>query len=104
MNSESKNWPGAQSPGHFFVRPGLTAAGVLVMANGVITLGEMRDRGMTMLEVACDRCPRYGSARLIDSRLDLRRVIAHDCPRMIDPHVSVYERCGVLFLELPKWF
>jgi hypothetical protein len=55
------------------------------MANGVITLGEMRDRGMTMLDVACDRCPRYGRlsiARLIaehdadDSRLDLRRVIA----------------------------
>jgi hypothetical protein len=35
---------------------------------------------------------------------DLRRLIASDCPRMRDPHVSIYERCGVHFPELPQWF
>jgi hypothetical protein len=35
---------------------------------------------------------------------DLRKLIAHDCPRMRDASVSIYERCGVMFPELPKWF
>ena len=30
------------------------------MANGVITLGDRRAKGMTMLEVACRRCERRG--------------------------------------------
>ena len=34
------------------------------MANGVITLGEMRAKGMTMLEVACRRCERRGRPRI----------------------------------------
>jgi hypothetical protein len=29
--------------------------------------------------------------------LDLRAIIAHDCPRMRNPAVSMYERCGVHF-------
>jgi len=37
--------------------------------NGVITLGEMHAKGMTMLEVACRRCERRG-------RLSIARLIA----------------------------
>jgi hypothetical protein len=77
----------------------------------VITLADMQARGMTMLAVACRRCERRGRlkiARLIaehgGSDHDLRRLIAHDCPRMQDPSVSIYERCGIHFPELPKWF
>ena len=81
------------------------------MAGGVITLGEMRAKGMTMLEVACRRCERRGRlsiARLIaehgDGVLNLRAIIAHDCPRMQNPSASIYDRCGVNFPELPRWF
>jgi hypothetical protein len=88
---------------------------VLVMGSstdGTITLGAMRTRGMKMLEVACNRCGRRGRlriARLIaqhgsENYGDLRKLIVHDCPRMQDPSVSIYERCGVMFPELPKWF
>jgi hypothetical protein len=80
--------------------------------NGMITLGDMRRRGMTMLEVACRRCERRGRlsiARLIaehgrDDHEDLRALIAHDCPRMREPQASIYELCGVMFPELPRWF
>jgi hypothetical protein len=79
---------------------------------GTITLGAMRARGMKMLEVACKGWGRHGRlsiARLIaehgtENYGDLRRLIAHDCPRMQDPSVAIYERCGVMFPELPKWF
>jgi hypothetical protein len=79
---------------------------------GTITLGAMRARGMKILEVACTRCDRHGRlsiARLIaehgtENYGSLRELIAHDCPRMQDPSVSIYERCGVMFPELPKWF
>jgi len=40
-----------------------------IMAGGVITLGEMRAKGMTMLEVACRRCDRRGRLR-IDRSID----------------------------------
>jgi hypothetical protein len=67
---------------------------------------------MKMLEVACKRCGRHGRlsiARLIaehgiEDYGDLRWLIAHDSPRMRDPSVSIYERRGVMFPELPKWF
>ncbi len=76
-----------------------------------ITLGNMADKGMTMLEVACRKCPRRG--RLLIARLiaehgrdpkNLRELIAHDCPRMREPQASIYDLCGVMFPELPKWF
>jgi hypothetical protein len=62
---------------------------------GTITLGDMRAKGMTMLAMSCDRCGRQGRlriARLIsehgaDVHGDLRRLIAHDCPRMLDPEI-----------------
>jgi hypothetical protein len=79
---------------------------------GTISVGAMRARGMKMLDVACNRCDRHGRlsiARLIAERGaenygDLRKLIAHDCQRMLDPSVSIYERCGVMFPELPNWF
>ena len=81
------------------------------MANGVITLGDMEAKGMRMLEVACRRCERRGRlsiARLIaehgSGALDLCAIIAADCPRMQDKSVAIYERCGVHFPELSRWF
>jgi hypothetical protein len=80
--------------------------------HGMITLGDMQTKGMSMLEVACRRCDRRGRLRI--SRLiaehgrdgygDLRRLIAADCPRMQKPSVDIYALCGVMFPELPKWF
>ena len=79
------------------------------MFKGVITLGEMRAKGMTMLEVACRRCERQGRLRierLIAEHeaevLDPRAAIAADCPRMRNPAASIYDRCGVHFPELPR--
>jgi hypothetical protein len=77
-----------------------------------ITLGDMADKGMTMLEVACRKCPRRGRlsiARLIaehgrDGPPDLRALIAHDCPKMQNPPHDIYDRCGVHFPELPRRF
>jgi hypothetical protein len=71
----------------------------------MITLGDMADKGMRMLEVACRKCPRRGRlsiARLIaehgrDDYGDLRQIIAHDGPRMREPQASIYELCGVMF-------
>ena len=34
------------------------------MASGVITLAEMRAKGITMLEVSCRRCERRGRLRI----------------------------------------
>jgi hypothetical protein len=59
----------------------------------MITLGDMADKGMTMLEVACRRCDRRGRlsiARLIaehgrEDGVDLRALIAHDCPEDAEP-------------------
>lgn len=73
------------------------------MAGGVITLGEMRAKGMTMLEVACRRCERRG-------RLRIERLIAGHgtgvLPIVRECRIRQcrYERCGVHFPELPKWF
>jgi len=78
------------------------------MAGGVITLAEMRAKGMVMLEVACRqlRAPRPAADRAAHcrARVDLRAIIAADCPRMKNPAPSMYERCGVHFPELPSWF
>jgi hypothetical protein len=81
------------------------------MAQGVITLGEMRAKGMTMLEVACRRCELRGRLRIErliaehgTGMLDLLAIIAADCPLMRNPSTSIYDRCGVHFPELPRWF
>jgi hypothetical protein len=78
----------------------------------MITLGDMAAKGITMLEVACRRCDRRGRlsiARLIaehgrEDYGDLRAIIAHDCPKMQNPTADIYDRCGVHFPELPRWF
>ena len=41
--------------------------------NGITTLGEMREKGIPMLEVACNRCERRG-------RLRIERLIAEYGP------------------------
>jgi len=81
------------------------------MADSVITLDDMRAKGMTMLEVACRCCERRGRLRIERliaehgaGELDLRAIIAADCPRMQNPSTLIYERCGVMFPELPRWF
>lgn len=64
-----------------------------------------------MLEVACRRYERRGQLRIDkliaghgrDDHGDLCALIAHDCPWMQNPSVSIYDRCGVHFPELPKW-
>jgi len=68
--------------------------------DGIITLGQMQAKGMTMLEVACRKCRRRGRlsiARLIaeygaDDHGNLRAAIAHDCSRMQKPSASIYAR------------
>jgi len=74
------------------------------MAHGVIKLGEMRAKGMTVLEVACRRCERRGRLRIErliaeygSGVLDPRAIITADCPRMQNPSTPIYERCGVHF-------
>jgi hypothetical protein len=65
-----------------------------------------------MLEVACRKCPRRGRlsiARLIaehgrDDGGRLAELIAADCPKMQKSSSDIYDRCGVHFPELPKWF
>ena len=79
--------------------------------SGVVTLGRIAalfaDAGLTMLEVSCNRCPRRG--RLSIARLlaehgpalpgpELRRIIAHDCPRMIAGKIP--DVCGVHFPQM----
>jgi hypothetical protein len=48
-------------------------------------------------------------ARLIaehgrDDHGHLAPLIAHDCPKILNPSANIYDRCGVHFPELPKWF
>jgi len=31
-------------------------------------------------------------------------IIAAYCPKMRNPSTSIYDRCGVNFPELPRWF
>jgi hypothetical protein len=40
----------------------------------------------------------------VEDHGDLRAAIASDCPRMQKPQASIYDLCGVMFLELPRWF
>jgi hypothetical protein len=70
-----------------------------------ITLGDMADKGMRMLEVACRKCPRRGRlsiARLIaehgrDEDVDLRAVIAttaRGCRTRRLTFMTAAERCS----------
>ena len=87
-------------------RPTATATGP-----GYVLLGEISARftaaGLTMLEVSCNRCDRRG--RLSIARLlaehghalpgpELRRIIAHDCPRMIAGKIP--DVCGIHFPQM----
>ena len=76
-------------------------------------LGEIAARfsaaGLTMVEVSCNRCDRRGRlsiARLLAehgpalARPELRRIIAHDCPRMVAGKVP--DVCGVHFPQMSR--
>jgi hypothetical protein len=76
------------------------------MPSGVITIGQL-PRFRSALNVACNRCERRG--RLSVRRLiadhgpelpvpELRRIIAADCPRMIEG--KMHDVCGIHFPEL----
>ena len=58
--------------------------------------------------MASRRCERQRIERLIAEHgagvLDLRAIMAADRPRMRNPAASIYDRCGVHFPELPRWF
>ena len=79
--------------------------------SGVVTLGRIAapfaDADLTMLDVSCNRCDRRG--RLSVARLlaehghalpgpELRRIIAHDCPRMIAGKIP--DVCGIHFPQM----
>jgi hypothetical protein len=73
--------------------------------SGAITLGGIADK-ITMLEVTCSRCERWGRlsvAKLIerhgaDAQLN-RTVLARDCPRIGG---AIYEQCGVHYPQLVR--
>jgi hypothetical protein len=73
------------------------------MPAGVVLLGQVAAR-LAVLEVACNRCDRLHTARLLAERgpdppmPGLRRIVAADCPRMIAG--SVHDVCGVHFPRL----
>lgn len=73
------------------------------MPAGYVTLGKVA-AAHTMLAIACNRCDRLGRLRL--DRLvaehgadlpvpELRRILAVDCPRMIEG--KMHDPCGVHF-------
>jgi hypothetical protein len=80
------------------------------VTRGIITLGRVADF-LTVLRVACNRCPRHGQLRT-DRLLaehgpafpmpSLRQVIAADCPRMQSGEMS--DPCGMHFPQLPELF
>jgi hypothetical protein len=73
---------------------------------GTVNLGEIAAR-ITVLTVTCNRCDRTGRLRmdrlLADHGADLpvptlRRIVAADCPRMIEG--KMHDVCGVHFPDL----
>jgi hypothetical protein len=91
-------------------RPTRGATHRLISSRGSITLGELVGK-LDMLEVACGRCDRRGRLsleRLItehgaDTGLpDLWGALAGDCPRA--RAVTINDRCGVHFPQLPALF
>ena len=72
------------------------------MRRGSVTLGDLAGK-ITMLEVACSRCPRRGRLqvdRLIaqygDAELpELRLILAGDCPKAVV--VSISDQCDIYF-------
>jgi len=80
------------------------------MLSTVITLAKIAPK-LTMLEIACTKCDRYG--RLSVTRLiaehgedmalpELKEVLAADCPRQ--RATSLYDRCGAYYPQLPRLF
>jgi hypothetical protein len=74
------------------------------MPSGVTTLGDMAAQVPAMIMVACNRCARRGklrTARLLSDfgpalpTPELRRILAADCPRMIEG--KIHDVCGIHF-------
>jgi hypothetical protein len=74
------------------------------MPSGVITLSGMAAQFPAMIAVACNRCDRRGklrTARLLSEHgpglpgPELRRILAADCPRMIEG--KNHDVCGIHF-------
>ena len=78
--------------------------------SGSITLGDLVGK-ITMLEVGCSKCDRRGLLRL-DRLIEehgagiglpvLGEILAGDCPKART--VSINDRCGVNFPQLPELF
>lgn len=84
----------------------------MATGRGYLTLSDIAAR-TPVLDVACRRCPRrgrYHTAKLIERYgpdkpgPELLREMSADCPRRLDPHPSLYERCGVCNPGLPALF
>lgn len=76
-----------------------------------ITLGDLLNAKLQMLEIACRRCDRRRLLRvdrLIEERGAnmglpvLGQILAADCPYAAS--ASINERCGVYFPQLPELF
>jgi hypothetical protein len=81
-----------------------------VSARASITLGDLEGK-LTMLEISCRRCDRRGLLRLdrliaehsaCMSLPVLGQILAADCA--YTPAVSIHDRCGVHFPQLPALF
>ena len=88
----------------------MTTANVLPPTRGALHLADVATR-LTMLGVACNRCPRTGRLRIdrlvADYGLEfelptLRRLLANDCPRWRSH--SITDLCGIHFAGLAKLF
>ena len=81
------------------------------MADSIL-LGEVAERGISMLEVACRQCDRRGRFRVARLLAEhgpkmpmpaLRNLLAADCPRRSS--ASFADQChGVYFPQLPYLF
>jgi hypothetical protein len=80
------------------------------MALRVADLEDLRNAGVTRIELGCGMCERrghYGIQRLIEHygpsirMTELKDMIAEDCPRQ--KAASIYDRCGVLYLNAGSW-
>jgi hypothetical protein len=77
----------------------------------VITLADLVEKGLSRLEIACDRCPRRGAytvARLIEQLgrdhdlVRLRLQLAARCPAYSTGQGT--PRCGARYPQLPGLF
>jgi hypothetical protein len=80
------------------------------MAARIADLEDLRNAGVSRLELACGLCPRrgnYGLPGLIKrfgastTIMELKSKIAADCPRQ--KAASIYDLCQVLYVNSESW-